>query len=137
MTKLAGHCACGRVRFETDGDPRFIAHCHCENCRRAHGSGAVTWAGFTQEQLRVTDESSLASWETPTGSLRRFCSNCGSPLFFSGPRWPGEVHIAVAHFASDLPRLPNAHAYADRSPDWFPICDELAQYGGPNGNEPL
>ena len=136
MSKLSGSCACGRVRFETSGEPRFVAHCHCENCRRAHGAGAVTWAGFVSEQVEIEDESALATWDTPTGATRRFCNSCGSPMFFAGERWPGEIHIALAHFA-EVPRLPSAHAYADRSPDWFPICDELPRFGGPNGNEAL
>lgn len=138
MTKIPGSCACGAVHFEVEGDPRFVAHCHCENCRRAHGAGAVTWAGFGDEQVRILGGADVvASWDTPTGARRRFCSVCGSPMFFSSPRWAGEVHVAVAHLIESLPKLPDAHAYADRSPDWFPIHDDLARYGGPNGNEPL
>jgi hypothetical protein len=29
------------VRFEVDFPSRFVAHCHLESCRRAHGDDAV------------------------------------------------------------------------------------------------
>ncbi len=135
---VQGCCACGRVRFEADLPPRFVAHCHCENCRRAHAAGFVTYAGFPTEQYRITaGEDQLTDFRTDTDATRRFCSTCGTTISFEAPRWPGEVHVALACFTDPIERLPNVHAYADRSPDWCPITDDLKQYGGESGNVPL
>lgn len=134
---MRGSCYCGRVTFEADPPSRFVAHCHCSNCRRAHGAGVVTWAGFPEAQLHVRGEEELGSYATETGATRSFCRICGSPLFFRAPRWPGEVHVAVAALLDPPDRAPQAHAYADRAPDWCPIEDGLPRLGGPDGTEPL
>ena len=134
----SGACACGRVRLEVEFPSRFVAHCHCENCRRAHGAGFVTWAGFPGERMRVTSGAEhLARHATDTGAERTFCARCGSPLTYSSPRWPGEVHVAVACLAEPLDREPSAHVYADRAPAWCPIRDRLPRFGGASGMEPL
>ena len=35
---IRGSCLCGQVRFELDGAPQFINHCHCSMCRKVHGA---------------------------------------------------------------------------------------------------
>ncbi len=138
MSTFRGSCTCGAVRFEADAPPKFVAHCHCVNCRRAHGAGSVTWAGFPEGQFRLTaGEGELRRYRTETEATRSFCGTCGSPMFFASPRWAGEVHVAVACLDDPIAPLPGGHAYADRAPAWFPIHDELPQYGGDSGVEPL
>jgi hypothetical protein len=135
---LHGACYCGRVRFEVDPPSRFVAHCHCHNCRRAHGAGFVTWAGFLRPQLRVTaGEDVLGRYLTETEATRTFCTHCGTPLFFESPRWAGEIHVAVAGLLDPPDRMPRGHAYADRSPAWCPITDALPRFGGESGLEPM
>lgn len=137
-TIVRGACLCGRVRFEAELPTKWVAHCHCDNCRRAHGAGVVTYAGFPSEQVRfVAGEEELTEYLSDTEATRRFCRHCGSTLSFSGPRWPGEVHLLVANLLDPLDKLPTAHAYADRSPEWCPILDDLPRYGGESGTEPL
>jgi hypothetical protein len=36
---IAGGCACGAVRYETDATPVAMFNCHCRDCQRASGSG--------------------------------------------------------------------------------------------------
>ena len=132
-----GECYCGRVRFEAELPPRFVCHCHCENCRRAHGAAFVTWAGFRAGQVRLTagaDE--LRRYRTETDALRIFCGTCGSTLFFESPRWEGETHVALVYL-DDVGTAPTGHVYADRSPSWCPITDDLPRYGGTSGTETL
>lgn len=140
MRVVEGGCSCGAVRFRVQGEPRFVAYCHCDNCRRAHGAGAVEWAGYVEAnmELLAPSQAALAQWETPTGATRSFCRDCGSPLFFGSPRWPGEVHVAVAALDADPGKLPSARVYADRSPAWLPVPqDGLPQLGGDDGVSPL
>lgn len=135
---LAGRCLCGDVRFELRLPSRFACHCHCENCRRAHGAAFVTWAGFPSAQLRFTSGADqLRDYLTDTQATRSFCARCGSTLFYRSPRWPEEVHVAVASLEGELDRAPAGHVYADRAPSWCPISDELPRFGGASGVEPL
>ena len=38
MKKLSGGCACGSIRYETNGEPVVMLNCHCRDCQRASGS---------------------------------------------------------------------------------------------------
>ncbi len=136
MPELAfGSCLCGVVRFEADLPSRFCAHCHCTNCRRAHGAAFVTYAGFRQDQLQVSGSDRLTRYRTETGATRVFCSRCGSTLFYEGPRWEGEVHVALANIQDEIDKAPEAHVYVDHRAPWWEISDELPRYGGESGSE--
>jgi hypothetical protein len=136
--KVRGRCYCGRVEYEADLPSLWVGHCHCENCRRAHGAGFVTYAGFSATGVRFTaGEAELTDFHTETQAVRRFCRYCGSTISFQAPRWEGEVHLVVANLLDPLDKLPGGHAYSDRAPDWCPVTDALKRYGGPTGTEPL
>ncbi|MEO2094586.1 MAG: GFA family protein [bacterium] len=136
--KIAGSCYCQAVRYSARLPTRFVAHCHCDNCRRAQGAGIVTYAGFLDELFEIEAGAEFISdYTSDTGSTRRFCAVCGTTILFQGPRWPGEVHLLVANLAGELDRAPGAHVYADRAPAWCPIHDDLPRLGGTSGVDPL
>ena len=132
---IKGACLCGAVEFELTPPSRFCAHCHCPNCRRAHGAAFVTYAGFPREQVCISGEDQLSRYVTDTQAVRSFCRRCGSTLFYEGPRWPGELHVALANVDGKIDRDPAAHVYVDHRAAWFEIHDGLAQYGGTTGVE--
>ena len=137
MTETAtGSCLCGTVKFEVRLPSKFCAHCHCSNCRRAHGAAFVTWAGFPEEQVKTTSGmDTLQRYLTDTGATRSFCGNCGSTLFFESPRWAGEVHVARANIKGEIDRAPAGHYYVDHRASWWTIEDSLPRHGGDTGVE--
>ena len=116
-----GGCHCGAVRFVARFPSRFVAHCHCESCRRAHGAAFVTWAGFPSSQVEVVaGRDSLATHASSPGVVRSFCSECGTKLFFNSERWPGETHVVLAAFDDPLDRAPSGHAFWTEHASWLP-----------------
>jgi hypothetical protein len=110
------------VRFVARFPSRFCAHCHCESCRRAHGAAFVTWIGFPSPQVSITQGLELiASHESSAGTFRKFCGACGTKLFFSSTRWPGETHVTLAAFDDPVDRQPAGHAFADEHAPWLPF----------------
>jgi len=131
-------CLCGRVRIEVDLPAQKAGHCHCDNCRRAHGAGVWTFATFQANAVRVVDGGDeLTRHLSDVGSTRSFCRVCGTTLLYESPRWPGVVDLSLANFHDSVGAVPGYHAYADRAPGWCPILDDLPQQGGPSGVEPL
>jgi len=121
-----GSCLCGAVRFGARLPSKWVAHCHCTRCQRAHGAPFVTWAGFEQSQVEVTDPGALLHWyDAPEGGSRGFCSRCGSPMFFRSERWAGELHIARALFTEAVDREPQAHVFYDSRVPWVNVADDL------------
>ena len=134
---VAGSCLCGAVEFEARLPSKFCAHCHCSNCRRAHGAAFVTWVGFPKERVKtISRVDALHRYLTDTGATRSFCSKCGSTLFFESPRWAGEVHVARANIRGEIDRVPSGHFYVDHRASWWTITDSLPQRGGEAGDEP-
>jgi len=43
---LTGSCLCGHVAYEVDASPSMIVHCHCQTCRKTHGSAFSTVTTF-------------------------------------------------------------------------------------------
>ena len=120
-TAASGRCHCGRVRFVARFPSRFVAHCHCESCRRAHGAAFVTWAGFPAAQVEIIDGAdALAVHASSPGTARSFCRACGTKLFFSSTRWPGETHVVLAAFDSPLDRAPGGHSFWAEHVPWLP-----------------
>lgn len=133
---LRGSCSCKAVAVECTRPFRYLTNCHCENCRKAHGVGVVTWVCFDEHAVRfVGDDALLGRYVTETGGTRTFCRRCGTRLSFAAPRWPGEIDVAAGIFDDPLDALPKGHVYADRAPRWCPITDDLPRRGGPTGVE--
>lgn len=121
-----GACLCGAVRFSASLPAKWVAHCHCSYCRRAHGAPFVTWAGFAAEQFSVDADAAQPTWyESSPGARRAFCPRCGSPMFFESTRWPGETHVARALFVDPLDKEPSAHVFYESHVPWLQVNDAL------------
>ena len=121
-----GRCHCGAVRFVARFPSRFACHCHCESCRRAHGAAFVTWVGFPSDQVTIERGADLlATHESSPGTARKFCSRCGTKLFFESARWPGETHVVRAAFDDPPDREPEGHAFYGEHVAWLPALRDV------------
>lgn len=121
---VTGRCLCGAVEFELRLPSKWCAHCHCSMCRRAHGAGYVTWAGFESDHFILNKGDHHLKWyESSPGARRGFCSTCGSTMLFESERWAGETHVALACIEGTIDREPAAHAFFDAHVHWMPIDD--------------
>jgi hypothetical protein len=140
ITKARGSCFCGAVEYEFELPSKFVAHCHCSECRRTGGSPFVTWIGTWDDKLRVlkgSDALSTFDFSDAPRASRQFCRVCGSQLFFRCETWPKEVHVTRATVSSEVDRAVQAHVfYSDRA-GWYDANDDLPKLGGPTGVEKL
>jgi len=128
----SGSCLCGVVAFVATLPSRWVAHCHCTRCRRAHGAAFVTWVGFDADRVEIRDPEARLAWHRAEGGGERgFCSSCGSTLFFRSPKWAGELHIVLANVDGPVDRAPQAHVYYDTHVDWVQLADDLPKKPAP------
>ena len=119
MATAHAQCLCGDFKLEATLPSKWVAHCHCSLCRRAHGAAFVTWVGMDATQCVFDDPKQRLHWyESTPGAERGFCSRCGTMMFFRSSRWPGELHIALAHFTTPVDRAPQMHAYWEDHVPW-------------------
>jgi len=95
MAKITGHCLCGAVSYESDAEPMFTANCHCSDCRAATGSTYTTLSFFKADDVRITGETASYQHQADSGNTmtKRFCPNCGSPLFGENSGREGMISV--------------------------------------------
>jgi hypothetical protein len=121
---VSGQCLCGEVQFNVDAPSIWCAHCHCSMCRLAHGAGFVTWVGYKDTDVEITDAGKRLAWYRSSPEAERgFCSRCGSTLFFRSTRWPGELHVTRGSIAGDIDREPGGHAFYESHVEWISLAD--------------
>jgi hypothetical protein len=110
--------ACGAVRFEAKSEPKFVANCHCRDCRRATGAAFTTWVGYDTPDVTWHGERSLHN-SSPT-VMRGFCAICGTPLSYSGKQWAAETHLLIGTFDDADSLAPDCDAFAAEKLPW--VC---------------
>lgn len=131
--EASGKCLCGSVGFRMSFPSKWIAHCHCTMCQRAHGAAFVTWVSVNHAQVVIDDYETQLRWYASSPEAERgFCACCGSSLFFRSSKWPGELHITRANFAEPLDREPQVHGFYDSHVSWFAVNDPLPKKSAPS-----
>ncbi len=125
---LVGGCACGGVRYEVEGDISPIIHCHCETCRKTHGSAFSSIASVDERRFRVTTGKDLLSvFESSPGKFRQFCSRCGSHVF---AKRETSSSVMLRLGCLDTPIVPRnaGHIWRSDGASWYHPKVELPEY---------
>lgn len=125
--RMGGHCLCRSVAFESEGDVNWVAHCHCESCRRATSSPMTTWVSVARSGFRWC-RGEPRYHESSPGVRRSFCGTCGSPLTYEPSGLPDEVHVYAAGLSDARAIEPELHVFVDEQLPWFEVADELPRY---------
>ncbi|MBK6286731.1 MAG: GFA family protein [Gammaproteobacteria bacterium] len=123
-----GFCLCGQLRFRAEGDPRWVAYCHCASCRRHTASPVACFVNFRLEQLRFSGE--RAQFVSSPGVTRSHCASCGTPIAYQTERRAGEIDLYLNAFARPESFMPQAHVFCDERLPWFDTRDELPRHAG-------
>jgi hypothetical protein len=125
---IAGSCLCGQVRYELEGSPRFINHCHCSMCRKAHGAAFGSFLHADGRGFRWTAGAPLVErFESSADSFRAFCRVCGSNLPVLED---DDTHAIIpAGTLDDDPGIePIVHIHVASKAPWYEIADSLPQF---------
>lgn len=140
MTKLAGGCLCGAIRYEVGGNPLVGVVCHCRDCQYASGGGPSYNLIFEARHFALKHGSpaayvSVADSGTPVSRL--YCADCGTPLFAQNAKHE-TTHVSVRVGSLDDPKAFKAagHIWTKSAPPWHPIDPNLPSApGNPPGLE--
>jgi hypothetical protein len=127
---VTGSCLCGDVRFELEGAPFRMWHCHCSRCRRARSAAHASNVFYKFAQLRfLSGADRITDFKVPEARLFgvAFCRRCGSEV----PRAVRERDVAVVPGGS-LDQDPGiralAHIFVASKAKWDDITDTTPQY---------
>lgn len=128
MSSRSGHCLCKAVRFQTTGEPKWVAFCHCESCRRATSSPVAAYVSFRVDQVAFIGEAP-ATFRSSPGVERAFCGRCGSPIWYRNDDLAGDVHLFLASFEDDWNWQPEKHDFYSEHLPWMTRGDSLSTEG--------
>lgn len=129
MTKVAGGCQCGRIRYEAEIENYEAYLCHCRYCQRATGGVSIAFKNLPKAAVHWNRE---PDWYASSPIAKRpFCSACGTPLGFAFPD-SDHMDLTVGTFDDPAPFFPTSNfgiesrhdAWSDTSALPGQRCDE-------------
>ncbi len=115
---ITGGCQCGAIRYELGGAPDRVSICHCRDCQMSAGAPMVAWAVMPAGNLKIT-KGTPATINSSGDSFRRFCSQCGTGLFYVNETFlPGLVDVQSVTLDNPSAFLPGAQVQTAEQPGW-------------------
>ena len=123
-----GSCLCGAVSFSVGSFSERAANCHCSMCRKFHGAAFGTLVGV-DGLIWNSGKELLKEFTASNGSIRTFCSECGSGIGFrvKGAAFE-EIELAIALFDDEIPVLVDAQIYTKYKANWCDLQSDLSNF---------
>lgn len=120
MKQRTGQCLCGQITYTVVGEPKIVAQCHCEECRRQSGTGHSIGAMFKAEAVQISGEPSEYVYASSMGSevRRGFCASCGSSLYGRNSRMPDHMTLTLGTMNEAEGLSVQVVVFAGRKPHW-------------------
>lgn len=126
MVNLSGHCLCGQVTWNYDGDVTRSLVCHCTDCQRATSSPFTAFVGLKPDKVEWSGE--INHYESSPQTWRGFCPTCATRLYFKSGKWPGEIHVHAATLADGIGYIPSAQVVTRSRADWLDGLDGIPNH---------
>jgi len=125
---LIGSCLCGGVAYQVDASPSMIVHCHCQTCRKTHGSAFSTVTNVPRDRFRWTrGEELLRGFESSPGKTRYFCSQCGSHIV-AARDGKDTVLLRIGCLDTPIEERPEVHIWRSDAANWYDPKVALAEW---------
>lgn len=125
---LTGHCHCGAISYEAEGEPEHHALCHCSDCRRCAGAPAVGWIAFKEAQVRI--KGSAVTYASSEHGRRDFCGTCGTGMFYrNAVVFPDIVDIQSSTLDDASVQAPGAQIQTAERLGWMAELNDIPAFG--------
>ena len=124
---IKGQSLYGEVTYEVSGPYPTAWHCHCSQCRRAHGASCGSYLGVEPENFKwLSGEERVVNYAPEDGGFL-FCSRCGSNVAGS---WKGEIcQVTYGTMQTGLNEAPpRDHIFVGSKAAWMDIGGDLPQH---------
>jgi|SRR6187200_1043735 hypothetical protein len=123
-----GHCHCGAIRYEVQGDPKWSSLCHCGDCRRHAGAPVVGWAAYPDSALKLL-KGKPKIYASSENGRRHFCADCGTGLFYyNAVNLPGIADVQIATLDDPSAITPQIHVQTAERLAWMERAHELPAF---------
>jgi len=126
--RMTGGCLCGALRYEARPDPDTAYCCYCRDCQI--GSGSAFHAGVSADlsSFRVlSGETTTYSSIADSGNKidRVFCPICGTPVYWTGEKFPEQVILTVSSLDNPDSIEPVREIWTHRALPWSGVRERV------------
>jgi hypothetical protein len=133
LSRVAGGCQCGGVRYEISGEPVSLYVCHCRECQKQSASAFGISVIVKRSGFRLTrGEAKVWSRATDSGGTLAcaFCPACGSRLWHEAVGASETISVKGGSM-DDPPDLRSAvHIWTARKLPGVVIPEAATQFAG-------
>src|SRR5947199_745888 len=117
---VTGRCLCGTVCWESREPPIVTRVCWCRDCQYLGAGSGTVGACFRTATFNVTGETRdfLSTADSGNRMHRRFCGDCGTPLFSEADARPHLIFVRVGTFDDPNLASPAMTIWTASAPRW-------------------
>ena len=124
----SGGCSCGKLRYETIGEPVRVSACHCKQCQLRTGSPFGVGCYFPKERVKITQgETKTFQRSSDAGRWVRnhFCPECGNTVLWEVEVLPDALGITAGSFDDTDWLDPKLHVWTESAQKWVTLPDNV------------
>ncbi len=123
----SGSCLCKKVSYRLVSNMGDIVHCHCETCRKAHGSAFSSVLAVKDEDFILSGREHCRSFESSPGKHRYFCSYCGTQVY---AKRENTQHIILRLGSLDgaVDAKEHSHIWVSQKASWYAVESSLPMH---------
>jgi hypothetical protein len=127
MAERTASCACGQLKVTVEGDPDFVAMCHCTDCQKRTGSPFGSGAFYPRTRVTMTGNYRNFSRRGDSGSTIKnyFCPECGTSIAWESEGQSGVLGVAVGSFTDPSFPAPMVSVYTSNKYHWLPLPEGM------------
>lgn len=126
---IQGTCLCGAIVFEAEESPGMTFNCHCSRCRKSHGAAFSTQVISKKKSLIFKKGFEFLSEYESAGTIRAFCSHCGSRLMNYGHR-SEYLSVAVSAISNRSDLKPIGECFVSEKLGFVQLDNSIPHYVG-------
>ena len=125
--EITGGCLCRAVRYRFAAAPIVTRVCWCRVCQYLGAGSATVNACFPTNAMHVEGHTQdyISVADSGTVMHRRFCPQCGTPLFSEAETRPHLVFVRVGTLDDPEVARPDATIWTASAPTWACIDTTL------------
>lgn len=126
---LAGACLCGAVEYAIHGRVKSVVNCHCGLCKRITGAAFESIVVVSERSLKfVSGKDRLVAYALTENADKHFCRVCGTPIFNTNKKVPGNCMIHVGSLNDPTLVAPTMNLHCESMLPWVRDIAGLQNY---------
>jgi hypothetical protein len=116
---ITGSCLCRSVKYTIKGQFKAVANCHCNTCKKVIGGAFETLAFIDENNFELIEgQDTLTAYQISENATKNFCRTCGTPIFNSYKKYPGNCMVQVGSLDDPSIVAPAVNVFCESMLPW-------------------